>query len=110
MFFLLAVAGLVFSPGISYSKGDVYVCYEKKIHVGQSMDTVRAALGEPLRIEPSDSVGENDQSYTEVESDQDKPGVVISKWIYRCESRTYRFVFKNQNLVEILLIKETNAE
>jgi hypothetical protein len=88
----MTLAALIFSQGISYSKG-IYVCDEKIVHIGQTMDNVRAALGEPLRIEENDQPADQNEA-----QDQNESNVIISKWIYKCESRIYRFIFKNEIL------------
>ena len=100
---------LLFCPANSYSRG-AYICYDKVVNIGQSMDSVKSILGEPVEIEASDPVDENDQADQNNQSDESEPSVVISKWIYKCDLRTYRFVFQNENLINILLINATTTE
>jgi hypothetical protein len=107
LFIVLTI--FLFSPSNAYSR-DVYICYDKKIDIGQTMDTVRTTLGEPYQIEQNEPVDENDQSVQDQVTDQTESKAVMSKWIYKCDLRTYRFIFQDETLINILLINEPTAE
>lgn len=100
---LMILAMVFFSTGIANSKtGGVFYCNGKSANVGQTMDEVKASIGAPDRIEedkPQDQSQTGDQYQT--------PPSNNIKWIYKCESMTYVFLFKDETLISIYQIKDT---
>ena len=75
-----------------------FSCKNKTATVGQTMGQVRDSLGEPFQIEESTPQNQNATSGE------------ITKFFYKCESRTYVLVFQNETLVSIYQVTEDTSE
>ena len=113
----IGIISLFFSFGIAYSMGKIFpeesktstqqknnqqesaaskgpnLCNGKSIKIGQTMDEVKQSLGDPLRIEKNDYTGHIKFA------GQGDSDVVMTKWIFKCNLKTYEYLFQNKILI-----------